>query len=371
MANTLGVGRVYVEDEKQLEYIDGIERFYDLLERKIGRDAAYYVEDLIDDLQQAKVDSGYGLGGSQPETHNASRIATPQDYFKEANTVKTQEILSLVNTVVNRFGAALQSDPDAQKLIAGLEHQLRMESAASSGNVNAARTVSAMLNKLKKSDGRTSLHYAWIDEHGNQCVCDGYRAYRFTPGNHLPLEPRPDNAGEPIQLGKIIPKEMPAKYRAIPLPAAKDVKAFIALERAKAGRKGPELLWDFGEGLPIVCAAYLLDLLNVFPDATEIFHSATPDGYCKPLFLRCERGDAVLLPVRPVKSDRKTAQYAEAYKPTPEQQAQFDREREERQRRRDERRRLLDEYTAAVRNDPEYAMSPVDFESLVNTLEPA
>ena len=282
--------------------------------------------------------------------------------------MKTQEILSLVNAVVDRFGAALQNDPDAQKLVAGLEQQLRMEAAASSGCVNAARTVSAMLNKLKKSDGRTSLHYAWIDEKGRQCVCDGYRGYRFTPGNHLPLEPRPDDAGEPINLDKIIPDATPANYSAMPLPAAKDVKAFIAVERAKGGRKAPTPIWDFGEAKPAVDAAFLLDLLNVFPDATEIFHSATPDGYIKPMFLRGERGDAVLLPVR---ATPKITQYAEAYKPTPEQQAQLDREREERKRRRDERRRMLDEYIAAVRNDPEYAMSPVDFESLVNTLEPA
>lgn len=62
MANTLGVGRVYVEDEKQLEYIDGIERFYDLLERKIGRDAVDYLKEFLDDFQQKKIDNGICVG---------------------------------------------------------------------------------------------------------------------------------------------------------------------------------------------------------------------------------------------------------------------------------------------------------------------
>ena len=55
-----------------------------------------------------------------------------------------------------------------------------------SNTTNAAKNITRMLSALKKRDCRTAMHFAWIDDKGRQCICDGFRAYRLT--EHLLLE---------------------------------------------------------------------------------------------------------------------------------------------------------------------------------------
>lgn len=204
--------------------------------------------------------------------------------------MKTESILARVNEITS-----LVADPDAisklDALAADLAEMVRMEYARSGGTANATKTISALLKANKKSSPtETSFNYAWFDEEGRQCVCDGYRAFRLKEA--LPLEERPADAGKHFEIEKIFPGNLKDEYAPIPLPDAKEVKAFIAIERAaKKGKR--EMVWDFGNGLPAVNANFLLDLLNVLPDATEI--------YCKdfvhPLYAKSERGDALLMPV--------------------------------------------------------------------------
>ena len=80
----------------------------------------------------------------------------------------------------------------------------------------------------------------------------------------------------------------------MPLPAARDVRALIALERAAKGRKAAPL-WEFGPGLPAVNAAYLLELMTVLPDAATIYCGTA----FSPLYASDAHGDALLLPVKP------------------------------------------------------------------------
>lgn len=214
--------------------------------------------------------------------------------------MKTQEILTRVNAAM----AIVPKDEayaipgtiygELSSLASDLEAQIRLECASERGSANATRTIVKMLNRCKKESSRTSLHYAWTDSDGRQCVCDSYRAFRLN--EPLPLEPRPADAGDPIDLDNIIPDRK--DYAATPLPSAKEIKAFIAIERAKAGgKRGTDVIWDFGEGKPAVNAEYLLDLVQVFPDATEIFHGVGTK-LLSVLYARCDAGEAVLLPVR-------------------------------------------------------------------------
>lgn len=209
--------------------------------------------------------------------------------------MKTETILSRVyaimelckedNPVINHELSNLAND---------LSEQVRMEYAASRGQSNAQRVIVSLLNAMKKDGYRPALEYAWVDNQGRQCVCDGYRAFRLTA--HLPLEERPDDVGDPVNLNKVFPNL--TSYATMPLPSAKEVKAFIALERAKYGRlyKERTAVWDFGEYKPAVNAHYLLDLMNVLPDATEIYYN--PASIVAPLYAKGERGEALLLPVR-------------------------------------------------------------------------
>lgn len=275
--------------------------------------------------------------------------------------MKTEIILARVNEVL-----ALNDDDlstarcKLEALSADLAEQVRAEYAASRGEANAARTISALLKANKKDSGRTALHYAWIDGKGRQCVCDGFRAFRLNEA--LPLEERPADAGEPLNLDKVVP-DIRRGYAAAALPSAKEVKAFIALERAAKGRKVSPV-WDFGKGKPAVNAAYLLDLLNVLPDAAEIYCG----GPFSPMYAKSERGDAVLLPVRAEAKNAEYAEYAEAQRAR--QQAAKDAADRDKFRA-DVLGNMLEKYNERVQNDPEYALTPDDFANMVQYVSPA
>ena len=274
--------------------------------------------------------------------------------------MKTEIILARVNEVL-----ALNDEPTTvrcklEALSADLAEQVRTEYAASRGEANAARTISALLKANKKDSGRTALHYAWIDGKGRQCVCDGFRAFRLNEA--LPLEERPADAGEPLNLDKVVP-DIRRGYAAAALPGAKEVKAFIALERAAKGRKVSPV-WDFGKGKPAVNAAYLLDLLNVLPDAAEIYCG----GPFSPMYAKSERGDAVLLPVRAEAKNAEYAEYAEAQRAR--QQAAKD-AADRAKFHADVLGNMLEKYNERVQNDPQYALTPDDFANMVQYVSPA
>ncbi len=262
--------------------------------------------------------------------------------------MKAEPILARVNAILALSDTSTRIE--LQKLADDLAGYVRQEVAASRGVGDAAKTIQRMLNGLKKSDaGRTALHYAWIDEEGRQCACDGFRAYRLN--EPLPLEERPESAGKGIDLDKIIPDIAAGSFDALPLPSAADLKAHIALERAAKGRKYAPL-WDFGPGRPVV-AQYLLDLVTVFPDAAEIFVQRGPRGLFRALYARSERGEAVVLPVRPVNSEERQSQ-AEA----------IEQGREAAAKARKHFDALAACYASEIDSDPEYALSPDDFAEL-------
>ena len=220
--------------------------------------------------------------------------------------MKIESILARVNEITS-----IVADPDAisklDALAADLAEMVRMECAHFSGTANATKTISALLKANKKSaPTETRFHYAWVDEEGRQCVCDGCRAFRLNEA--LPLEKRPADAGEHFEIEKVFPSDLKNEYAPFPLPDAKEIKAFIAIERA-AKKEKRKMVWDFGNGLPAVNANFLLDLLNVLPDAKEI--------YCKdfvhPMYAKSERGDALLMPIFTEEKKKERSAIGEKY----------------------------------------------------------
>ncbi len=261
-----------------------------------------------------------------------------------------ETILTRVNGILAMSDDPTPTRTELEKLAADLAVDVRQQIAASRGVGNAAKTIQRMLNAQKKHDSRRALHYAWIDAKGRQCVCDGFRAYRLN--EPLPLEPRPDDAGTGVDLDKVVPT-ITGEYDALPLPAIADLKAHIALERAANGR-GFCPLWDFGPARPVVNAPYLLDLMTVLPDAAEIFCLHGSRGLTSPLYVRSERGDAVLLPVRLTGAPGEV------------------KARElETQLRADAAAAILRDYAAHIERDPEYAMPLDTFAQLARCYQPA
>lgn len=272
-------------------------------------------------------------------------------------------------TILSRVCAiaeVVKDDPTASAMLddlrGTLEAAVRERAARSKGRGNAARTLTAILTAQKKNDRRETLHYAWLDAAGRQCVCNGFQAFRLnTP---LPLEPRPADAPKPFDLDKIFPTPecIASDYQAIKLPDAAAVKAFIAVERAKNGRKAAPV-WDFGDGLPAVNARFLLDLYAVFPDASEAYIKTDYTCYNSPMFVKAEGGDALLLPLM---GDVKRAAFR-----AERDAAQAAREEETRREwEKQEAAKLLthalNQYSVNVAEWPEYGLSPEEFANMAH-----
>lgn len=285
--------------------------------------------------------------------------ARPYAVIKAANTSRAYNAESVAHEMHARLS----------NLAADLAAQVRNEYAASSGRLNAVQAITRMLDAVKKIDTRPALAYAWEDAEGRQCACDGYRAFRLNTENHLPLEPRPENAGEPIHLEKIFPAyAIDNPDMALELPTAQELKAHIALKRAEWTGKRSEFTcnWDFGEGKPAVNASFLLDTLAVMGDGVRAFAVAKTGkmNSLAMLWFTSERGDALLLPVR---KDNETGDALNA--------ASAESEADRIQRRRaynaDTVKRLLDDYRVNLERNAEYAMTPDQFAVLACHMEQA
>lgn len=288
--------------------------------------------------------------------------------------MNTQDILTRINGALSRYSVvdaaedsrgynaySLLSDvrADLTAIAGDLEAQLRREAAASQGTTSATRVITAMLNHQKKRDCRVALHYAWLDKQGRQCACDGFRGYRLN--EPLPLEPRPESAGDGINFDAIFPKALEG-YSNAPLPSVKELKAHIAVEKAKwTGKRGQCCpLWFFDGGTVAVRADYLLDMMAVFPDAKEIYHG-TGIKAMSALYVKSERGDGILMPIR---TEAATAAI-NAAKEAEEARQKAEKDAADRAKfHADVLADMLAKYKASIEADPTYSLTPDQFANL-------
>lgn len=148
--------------------------------------------------------------------------------------------------------------------------------------------------KATKSSKRDAYKGAWYDEQGRQCICDGYRLARLT----TPVESIPN---APENMERLNPDKMFSpcyEYtKTLVMPSIKELRQHITEEKARRKveryKKNESINYDFGPGLPMVNAEFLMDMLNIF-DVTE----AKWDYVYTPLYFKGNNGDGVLLPVR-------------------------------------------------------------------------
>ena len=203
----------------------------------------------------------------------------PYEAIEKARDSRDVNAWSVASDMHERL-AALRDD---------LATQVRMDIATNAGSGNAAKTLRAFL-KAQKNDMRESLRYPWIDADGRECYCDGFRCFRLN--NPLRLVERPDDAGTPMDLGRIYPDSL-AGWKALDMPTIAEIKAHIALQKAN-GVARRDVLWRFGPNLPTVNATYLLDAAMVFPDADKLYWNTI----ITPLVIGGRDGDGLILPVR-------------------------------------------------------------------------
>mgnify|MGYP003301979745 CR=1 FL=1 len=171
------------------------------------------------------------------------------------------------------------------------EAEIRRNAAKQSGNANRQKAAERVI-KSAKSTQREALHGSWIDSKGLQCICDGFQAYRLREA--LPLETIPEKE-TPLDLSRIIAEN---RGDLLTLPPVPELKAHIKAEKArkKAQKDKTAPAWDFGEELPQVNAEYLLNALELLPDAIAIASRERPT--LRAIYFKSEHGDGILLPVR-------------------------------------------------------------------------
>lgn len=155
---------------------------------------------------------------------------------------------------------------------------------------------------VERNSHRPSAQGAWIDKDGKQCLCDGMTGVRLNSPFELTEAPEPE-CGDRFDLDSVI---HPVRLNSVALkrPAIAELRAKIKADRAeyKAQRRSKyetfSPKYDFGAGLPLANAEYLLDLIELFPDC-EIYAHENP---IYPIYFKSAAGEAVLCPIRKSKN---------------------------------------------------------------------
>lgn len=151
------------------------------------------------------------------------------------------------------------------------------------GKSKGGTAYSALKRVIKgASDARPGLKGVWTDAEGRQCVCDGYHAIRLK----TPVEGFETVAG--MDLNNVWVSDA-GLVTELPIPTPGELK--INKRKLTTGAS----VYDFGDGLPLVNAAYLKNIMDCLPDAKAY---VTDHPLTRPIVFKSDRGDALLLPVR-------------------------------------------------------------------------
>ena len=188
-------------------------------------------------------------------------------------------------------------------LIEEVKTELRMETAKSSGKGNIQKLVESIFKNAKGSSYGERLQFAHTCEDGNQYVTDGYRILKFS--NPIPLpEATKDLKMNLDRTYKVCCAPTIESPQSLEMPDIVGLKAFIKLKKAKKEKP----VFDFGFGLPMVDACFLLSIMEAFPSAkvkcSTKFEMVTGKNFSV-LLWENENGDAAaLLPLNPKNEKR-------------------------------------------------------------------
>lgn len=222
------------------------------------------------------------------------------------NTSEAIRVFAELHEIKGEFLEELKRDPDGCTrssltpirglgVLMQLQRDALHEMQRKDGRGNQLAGAKSLLKVAKKA-GRVDLQGVWVDGEGRQCMCTGYHAARLLqPLEGLPCVP---SEVDPLKLDNIITGP---KAQELPLPSVADLKAHIVQEKAEnpdkyKGKRAAPVLYDFGDGKPLVNAQYLLDLLQLLPECTATWDES-PN--CIIMF-NAQEGDGCLCPIRRV-----------------------------------------------------------------------
>lgn len=212
--------------------------------------------------------------------------------MKKAKT--TAEVIALLADAMEMDSLFGSAKYNVMLALDALEERLRMENAKSVG----ASVKTKILDKIGDNPSRPGINGAWIDGNGNQCVCDGYRAFRLH--RPLPCREMDTSRAKPLDLDKVIGdawKYTDSEYDSYDLSSIDVPGLRAAFKKAKAQKVYRPLVKC---GISYFNPEFLLDLVSIFPSAN---FQVSKVNSCAAAYASCDEGDSLLLPVRHCGSD--------------------------------------------------------------------
>ena len=206
-----------------------------------------------------------------------------------------------------RMVAKMLNDPAEYYAAASLEPALRIyaELRERVAKQSCGAALPAVKRIIRRNRNRASMRGVWKSTDGTAwCCCDGIMEARLKNISGVPVleQSFPNLEAQIDDCAKKADKSLP-------LPSAAELKTYIAAEKA-AGTK-PDFIWYWwGSDTPAVNAAYLLDMVTLFPDCKEARYWAE----LSPLYFCGENGDGILLPVRRGQHPDFEARWSELHK---------------------------------------------------------
>lgn len=208
--------------------------------------------------------------------------------------------------VKNQIADYIQSEID--KLNPKSEYDKKMIAqynkliSAACGERKQTAQEKAIARILKNVPNTRESFMGIIEDAGKYCVLDGFRLVRFsTPFDGFPT------VNTTFDTNRAIGDKSRYNIK-LELPTVKNLKADMKIaklsgmdvNRIHVIRKGKRLDfgYDFGYGMPMVNAKWLIDMIEALPDAAAY---AVKDYSCNPIYFTDGENDGILLPIRKMK----------------------------------------------------------------------
>ena len=222
------------------------------------------------------------------------------DNRKELKTMTTAKLyefraelecaLGLLEKNADNYYSALS----LSRLIEKVNAEITAADAKSTGRTSTLAAVKRILKTSAASDNRDNLKFASI-QNGYQYFCDGFRLVALN--DPLPGFPEMPDYLSPPEYAKLTGS--PVDPVTLVLPDLGELKNWIkrktAAHKASGSKSKLTLEYSFGENLPTVNAAWLVDMLEALPGASAVAHRGHP---IRGILLTAENGHGLLMPIR-------------------------------------------------------------------------
>ena len=210
----------------------------------------------------------------------------------KAAEVNRAEVIETISEHLQSLISKLNPDRDYDKREIEKYEKLLSAIGAKRKQTNQEKAISRIIKNCEREQFTGAMY-----ENGKQFFLDGYRLIRLS----APLDFK--QASGKFEAEKAI-GDIAQYNKALVLPDLKGLKKAIALAKhgiesghihIKRTGRHKDYLYDFGYGLPLVNALYLVDMLEALPECEAFCIDGKKTA---PIYFKAEADDGILLTIR-------------------------------------------------------------------------